>query len=171
MDAFHTEKRIYYQCWNCHKQYARKENVMKHSQKIHGDAEKKFIVVETTNRKYKPYIFKPEAWIPPPEARTRKGSVHRIYISRTAPIKTPDPQTEDNSTKEPEYHNPLGFWLPFTVKEIDRIFKTKVTTDMLMEDLYLSSSDTSISSGSTDCQDEDNINKTVTAVQVYNVFH
>lgn len=31
--------------------------------------------------------------------------------------------------------------------------------------------DTSISSGSTDCQDEDNINKTVTAVQVYNAFH
>ena len=59
----------------------------------------------------------------------------------------------------------LVFWLPFTTKEIDRIFKTKVTTYMLIKDLYLSSSDTSTSTNSAYCQYEDNNDRIVTVVQ------
>ena len=45
-------------------------------------------------------------------------------------------------------------WQPLTTKTVDEHFKSRITTEMLMNVLYLSHSDTSISSNETICLDE-----------------
>ena len=141
VEALHQERRTKFQCWYCNKVYARKENAVKHTQMIHNDFERKFTIIETTNTKFNPGIFKPDPWVPPPEARPRSGNIHNILIK---------PRTQQTTT-----HTASSTWNPCSLTDIDRSFQTSVTEDMLQEDLYLSGSDSSISSTGTDCQDED----------------
>ena len=121
--------------------YAREENEVSHTRNKRNDYERKFIIIETTNTKFNPGIFKPDPWVPPPENRPRSGNIHTILIK---------PKTQQTTT-----HTASNTWEPYSLSDIDRSFKTSVTEDMLQEDLYLSSSDSSISSTGTDCQDED----------------
>ena len=57
-DALHAQQRTKFQCWSCEKIYARKENVLRHTRKTHGDTDRKFIITTLTNKHYKPEIFK-----------------------------------------------------------------------------------------------------------------
>ena len=86
-EAFHEETRVKYQCWNCHRTYARKENVLTHSRKEHQDTEGKFVIISTTNTRYNPEISQPDPWTPPFEARQRKASnqptIYKIKIPST----------------------------------------------------------------------------------------
>ena len=83
--SYHTEKSTKYQCWNCHKTYARKENVIQHSMKTHNDHEKKFVIITTTNTRYRPNIFIPDPWTPPPEERQKQGTIYKINIPTLTP--------------------------------------------------------------------------------------
>ena len=184
--AFHTDKRTGYQCWNCHKIYVRKENVLLHSRKDHGDAEGKFIILETTNTKYKPEIFVPDPWIPPIEARTKtKGTIYKIRIL-TKQVTTPTaislPEQQQWSRTEPapsvkQQQTELvpqsqeKIWTPLTTRTIDKHFNTSVTLELLKDDLLLSDSDTSISSTDTICLDQPNEQNTnFLPALVYNAF-
>ena len=171
-NSFHKTHRTTFQCWHCHNVYARKENVIKHSLQKHNDSEGKFVIVETTNKKYKPDIFKPDPWTPPPEARTKnRGTTYQIRIGQTQKQKPPmDTLLTTYKQIVQELKHRQKIWAPRSTSDIDDHFKTKVTTEMLSEDLELSSSETSISSDDTICQDEHNNEETTIGVRVYNAF-
>ena len=137
VEALHQEKRTKFQCWYCRKVNARKENAVNHTRNKHNDYERKFMIIETTNTKFNQGIFKPDPWVPPPEVRPRSGNIHTILIK---------PKTQPTTT-----HRAPNTWEPYSPSDIDRSFQTSVTEDMLQEDLYLSSSDSSISSIGTYC--------------------
>ena len=120
--------------------YMPEKNAVKHTQMKHDDYERKFTIIETTNTKFNPGIIKPDPCVPPPEARPRSRNIHTILIK---------PKTQQTTT------HTSTTWDPYSLSDIDRSFQTSVTEDMLQEDLYLSSSDSSISSTGTDCQDKD----------------
>ena len=64
-------------------------------------------------------------------------------------------------------------WRPSTTKTVDKHFNARVTTEMLMNDLYLSDSDTSISSNETTRLDELSLTPQFNnnqPVHVYNAF-
>ena len=160
VEAFHQERRTKFQCWYCNKVYARKENAVKHTQMKHNDFERKFTIIETTNTKFNPGIFKPDPWVPPPEARPRSGNIHTILIKpRTQQTTTHTASSTWNPCSltdiDRSTYTASTTWNPCSLTDIDRTFQTSVTEDMLQEDLYLSGSDSSISSTGTDCQDED----------------
>ena len=174
--AFHEKKRITYQCCHCYTSYVRKENVLKHTQHKHGDNEGKFIISETTNKLYSPGIFKPATWTPPPEARC-KPTIYRIKI----PPSNTKNASKSMSTLLEEYkilqqqllsETREPAWQPLTTKTLDE-HNAKVTTETLMKDLYLSDSDTSISSNETVCLDELSLTpqlKNNEPVHIYNAF-
>lgn len=98
-NSFHTEEITQCQCWHCHRKYARKENVIKHSASAHSDPERKLIVVKTTNTKYRPEIVRPPRWTPPFEARPRTmGTIHKVRIPTTISTATTS-QTETPTLK------------------------------------------------------------------------
>ena len=127
----------------------------------HNDFERKFTIIETTNTKFNPGIFKPDPRVPPPEARPRSGNIHRILIKpRTQQTTTHTASSTWNPCShytdiDRSTYTASTTWNPCSLTDIDRTFQTSVTEDMLQEDLYLSSSDSSISSTGTDCHDED----------------
>ena len=147
----HTEITTKYQCWGCSNTHIRKENVLKHSIKVHRDHEGKFIIVTTKNTRYRPDIFAPKPWTPPQEARPRKGTIYTITIPSSSNFN--ESQRPPSTTSQPEC-----IWTPLTLTEIDSTFKDyfKPANDinLLEDDIYLSSSDSSISSTETVCLDE-----------------
>lgn len=172
INSFHKTHKTAYQCWHCHQTYSRRETVLKHSIKQHNDSEGKFVIMETTNKKYRPSIFKPDPWVPPPEARTKSNAT--TYQIRVGQPSKPKPtmdyllKTYKQITWELQYGHKI--WTQRSTNDIDDHFKTKVTTEMLMDDLELSSSETSITSSDTDCQDEHQTEETIKGVHVYNTF-
>ena len=172
--SYYTEQSTKYQCWNCHKTYARKENVIQHSMKMHNDHEKKFVIITTINNRYRPNIFIPDPWTPPPEARQKQGTIYKINI----PTLTPAPPVPKPTRNIPAITvtPPDPDWEPMTINEIDYRYTKRVTTEDLNDDLYLSSSDTSISSTDTVCYDEklfheddplDNIRRMISLYNTY----
>ena len=93
MDGLHAQQRTKFQCWSCEKIYARKENVLRHARKTHGDTDGKFIITTLTNKHYKPEIFKPKTWVLPMEARSR----NIIRLNITTPKK---PSTSTYTQRE-----------------------------------------------------------------------
>ena len=146
--------------------------MIKHLLQKHNHSEGKFVIVETTNKKYKPAILKPDPWTPPPEARTKNsGTTYQKRIRQTQKQKKPMDTlltTYKQIVRELKYRQKI--LAPRSTSNIDDHFKTNITTEMLSEDLELSSSETSISSDDTICQDEHNNEETTIGVRVYNAF-
>ena len=106
---------------------------------------------------------------PPIEARTKtKGTIYKIRIP-TKQVTTPTaislPEQQQGSRTEPASsvkqqqteivpQSQAKIWTPLTTRTIDKHFNTSVTQELLMDDLLLSESDTSISSPDTVCLDE-----------------
>ena len=167
-----------YQCWNCLNTYVKKENVLKHSSQKHNDNDNKYIILETKNKKYNPQINRPAEWVPPPEARPKQGTTYRITIPVIKPNMQPKQQEEtlqdlissyQSIVRELKKNSPI--WGQHTTREIDEQFQTKVTDEMLLEDLALLDSITSICSQDTICQDEIDVEFTpINKVRVYNAF-
>ena len=139
----HTETVTKYQCWNCHNTYVRKESVLKHSITVHNDHDKKFVIIKTTNTRYRPEIFTPEPWTPPAEARL-KGTIYTIQIPSSAPTRPIPTITIIPPEKD---------WEPMTVDEIDYRFNPKPDIEQDLE-ISSSESDSSITSTGTMCLDE-----------------
>ena len=95
-DALHAQQRTKFQCWSCDKIYVRKENVLRHARKTHGDTDGKFIITTLTNTHYKPEIFKPKTWTRPMEARPR--NIIRLNITTPKTSTATYTQREDIST-------------------------------------------------------------------------
>ena len=114
VEALHQERGTKFHCWYCNKVYARKETAVKHTQMKHNDFERKFTIIETTNTKFNPGIFKPDPWVPPPEARPRSGNIHTILIK---------PRTQQTTT-----HTASSTWNPCSLTDIDRSTYTASTT-------------------------------------------
>ena len=142
--------------------------------KMHNDHKKKFVIITTTNTRYRPNIFIPDPWTPPPEARQKQGTIYKINI----PTLTPAPPVPKPTRNIPAITvtPPDLDWEPMTINEIDYRYTKRVTTDDLNDDLYLSSSDTSISSTDTVCYDEklfheddplDNIRRMISLYNTY----
>ena len=177
-NSFHTEMSTKYQCWNCLNTYVRKENVLKHSRQRHNDNDNKYIIVEMKNKKYNLQINRPAKWVPLPEARPKQGTTYRITIPAIKPKMQPKQQGESlqdlissyqSIVRELKKNSPI--WGQHATREIDEQFQTKVTDEMLLEDLALSDSNTSICSQDTICQDEIDFDFTpINNVRVYNAF-
>ena len=173
MNSFHTLWRTTFQCWHCHNIYARKETVITHSQQKHSNWERKFIVVETVNKKYKPTIFKPDPWTPPPQAWTKKGTTYKVKIPGLKPTLGNTTEIHYLSIYQSvawELTKDKNCWGPLTVNDIDKHFNMKVSEDMLFKDLELPASKTLIISSETVCRDEIQGSNTVTDVKEYNAF-
>ena len=161
-DALHAQQRTKFQCWSCNKIYARKENVIRHARKIHGDTDGKFIITTLTNTHYKPEIFKPKTWTPPMEARPR--NIIRLHI--TTPKTSTATQREDISTDtDTDYQLPE--WTPLTTTQLLKLYPA--SNNELLSDLDISPS----SSTSTICLDEGtdtDTDREVTIPSIFNIF-
>ena len=113
-------ERTKFQCWYCNKVYARKENAVKQTQMKHNDYERKFMIIETTNTKFNPGIFKPDPWVPPPETRPRSGNIHTILIK---------PKTQQTTT-----HTASTTWDSYSLSDIDRSFQKISPQKVIRED-------------------------------------
>lgn len=100
--------------------------------------------------RYKPEIFIPDPW-----------TIYQVRIQPSTPVPTimitpPEPDLEPLTMTQLCLRYPLPYC---------------VSTDELLDDLYLSPSDTSISSTETCCLDETtNPTQEVAEVRVYNAF-
>ena len=161
-DALHAQQRTKFQCWSCNKIYARKENVIRHARKIHGDTDGKFIITTLTNTHYKPEIFKPKTWTPPMEARPR----NIIRLNITTPKTSTATQREDISTDtDTDYQLPE--WTPLTTTQLLKLYPA--SNNELLTDLDISPS----SSTSTICLDEGtdtDTDREVTIPSIFNIF-
>ena len=120
------------------------------------------------------------------EARTKtKGTIYKIRIPTkkvTTPTATSLPEQQQRLWTEPassvkQQQTEIGpqskekIWTPLTTRTIDKHFNTSVTQELLMDDLLLSESDTSISSTDTVCLDEPKEqNMNFLPAHVYNAF-
>ena len=184
-EAFHQESRTQFQGWSCTKIFARKETVLSHSRKTHNDTDGKFVIVTTTNKRYHPDIQKPAKWIPPAEARTRadqRPTIYQITIPkrpRLEPVPTtsdpqPIPSTPTTGLTIPEIViTPASpEWHPFSLNELSKIYPVSMEELMLELVVTDSESDSSISSQSTDCQDEvEATEETHNSCSIYGIFN
>lgn len=140
-EAFHQQFRLKYQCWNCHRVYARKENVLKHSRQTHGDTDGKFIICSTTNQKYNPQITAPQPWTPPAEARYRStATVYQVQVRSNMPQQPATPSdTDTKKQKSPTFR-------PYTIREMNKIYP--ITLEELQQELELTDSSDSDSDSS-----------------------
>ena len=158
--AYHTPEVTRYYCCHCHKQYARKENTRKHSIMEHRDHEKPVMVIRTANKRY----FSNPCHGPRPWRQDRE--IIQINLRPSAAMK-------NEKTKQPQL-SPADTYIGLTIEQaLDVIARTlQITTEELLENLYQSSSDSSISSYTTELLDKrDNFSKEdITGIKVYGIF-
>ena len=110
-EAFHSTSRIKYQCWHCHNTYVRQESARKHAYNKHEDTERKTVKTTTGNPRWRPEIFKPGPWNPPPEARPKFGTVYTIQIPPASE------QSHINNIKQKRRTSLFNPCIPLTVAE------------------------------------------------------
>ena len=122
------------------------------------------MVIRTANKQYQLEIFKPMPWTLALEARPR--NVKQITIKPSAAVK-------NEKTKLPQL-SPADTYIALTIEQaLDVVARTlRITTEELLDDLYLSSSDSSISSDATELLDErDNFSKQdLLGIKMYDIF-
>lgn len=168
-EAFHSTSRIKYQCWHCHNTYVRQESARKHAYNKHGDTERKTVKTTTGNPRWRPEIFKPGPWNPPPEARPKFGTVYTIQIPPASE------QSHINNIKQKRRTSRFNPYIPLTVAEaLVTISNNECTLARLnrlqvMKDLEISPS----SSTSTITQDElpEEESMDITIPTIYGVYH
>ena len=130
-DALHAQQRTKFQCWSCNKIYTRKENVLRHARKTHGDTDRKFIITTLTNTHYKPEIFKPKTWTPPMEARPR--NIIRLNITSPKTSTATYTQIEDIST---DTDHQLPEWTALTTTQLLKLYPA--SNNKLLSELDIS---------------------------------
>ena len=159
-DALHAQQRTKFQCWSCNKIYARKENVLRHARKTHGDTDGKLIITTLTNTHYKPEIFKPKTWTPPMEARPR--NIIRLNITTPKTSTATYTQIEDIST---DTDHQLPQWTALTTTQLLKLYPA--SNNELLSELDISPS----FSTSTICLDEEtDTDREVAIHSIFNIF-
>ena len=180
-EAFHQESRTQFQCWSCFKNFARKENVLSHSRKVHNYTHGKFVIVTSTNKRYNPDIQKPAQWIPPAEARTR-ATIYQVTIPKKprlqpVPPTMTDPQPIPNTPATRPTIPEIGKtpaspdWQLLSMNELSKIYPISMDELMLELEVTDSESNSSLSSEDTDCQDETTSTvEPTSSCRIYGVF-
>ena len=164
----HREYQVKFRCHICKKLYARKDT-QRHSLIVHETPESRFEQVKIEQ----PKMEAPKQWYAPPEAMTRP--LFRLVYGKD---KLLDPTT--TSKKQPtasirEVGDTDPNFTPMTIDEALAALNqpTRCTTEELAEDLYItpSNSDISTRSDKTDCLDELlDWEKEVRNIKVYGTF-
>ncbi|MCG8078473.1 MAG: C2H2-type zinc finger protein [Candidatus Thiodiazotropha taylori] len=169
-EAFHSSNRVKFQCWHCPNTYARQESARKHAYIKHGDTERKTVKTTTGNPRWKPEIFKPGPWNPPPEARPKSGTVYKIQIPPASE------QSHINNIKQQRRISRVNPYIPLTVDEAlvttsnDECTLARLNRLQVMKDLEISPS----SSTSTITQDElrpEEEALDITIPTIYGIYH
>ena len=85
-ESFHTLERATYQCWHCNTIDARKKKVLNHLLQKHGDTEKKYIIVDTKNKKNQTSYLETKTVYTPTRSRTKRDNIPTQHTDIVHPL-------------------------------------------------------------------------------------